>query len=406
MNLLVAAVAISASVSCEREYDTPPERFIPEGNIITLAELRNNFTLPHKFTGDTSIYAVVTTDEVNGNFFKDVYVQDATGAMLLRLTSSGGLYKGDSVRIYLKGTILQDYNGMMQLDSVDVDENIVKQATGKVIQPENVTITDLGPLYHAKLVRLQGVQFASTDTALTWADAVNLSSVNRELLDCGGNTVIVRSSGYANFAGSSLPNGNGDLIGVVGQFGSDIQLFIRDPQELTMNNVSARCQEPYLSKTFEDDNVLSGGWIIRNVIGSINWETNSQGSIFGSYYGMCSNYDAGSGNSECESWLISPSVDLSNASIPFLEFQNACNYNGSQMEVYISNNYDGVSSPTTATWTQLSPVLSSGSFAWVSSGILDITGFKTSGVYIGFKYTGSSTSGKTWEIDNVIIDEL
>ncbi len=50
-----------------------------------------------------STYGVVVGDESSGNIYKNSYVQDSTGAINLRLINPGGLYVGDSIRIYLKG---------------------------------------------------------------------------------------------------------------------------------------------------------------------------------------------------------------------------------------------------------------------------------------------------------------
>ena len=49
---------------------------------------------------------------------------------------------------------------------------------------------------------------------MTYADAVNLSTGSRLLSDCNGNTVSVRTSGYANFADDTLPSGNGSIVGI------------------------------------------------------------------------------------------------------------------------------------------------------------------------------------------------
>jgi len=73
------------------------------------------------------------------------------------------------------------------------------------------------------------------------------------------------------------------------------------------------------------------------------------------------------------------------------------------MEVLVSTDYDGISAPSTATWTTLGVNLSAGSFAWVNGGPVSLNSFLTTNVYIAFKYTGTSTSGKTWEVDDIII---
>ena len=140
--IVLGLVAILTVVACKKEFDAPPIRTLPVGEVITLKQLRAMHVqnANHKFVGDTSIYAVVTADEVSGNLYKTVYAQDDSAAIVLKLVSSGGIYIGDSIRIVLKGTFLNDYNGMVQLDSVNVDNNVVKQATQVFKTPELVTI--------------------------------------------------------------------------------------------------------------------------------------------------------------------------------------------------------------------------------------------------------------------------
>ena len=57
----------------------------------------------------------------------------------------------------------------------------------------------------------------------------------RTLEDCGGAQVLVRTSGYADFAGTSVPDGKGSFVAVVSQFQSDMQLYIRDINEVQLN---------------------------------------------------------------------------------------------------------------------------------------------------------------------------
>ena len=45
-----------------------------------------------------SIFGNVTCEETNGNFYKEVFMQDLSGAIKLKLKASGGLYIGDSIQ--------------------------------------------------------------------------------------------------------------------------------------------------------------------------------------------------------------------------------------------------------------------------------------------------------------------
>jgi hypothetical protein len=401
---VVAGLALSQT-SCKKEYDSPPIKEIPVGNVITVDSLRSMFQgTSIKFTQDYSVYGIITADETSGNLYKTIYMQDGTGAINLRLLTSGGVYQGDSVRLYLKGCVLSKYNGMIQIDSVNTDNNIIKQATGKVVVPQTVTISQINSTLQSRLIKIDDVEFSVTDAGTTYADAVNQQSANKTIEDCNGNTIIIRNSGYANFAGSLTATGKGSLIAVVGEYNGVMQLYIRNVNDVNMPG--PRCTGsvlPILYKDFEDASATSGGWTLQNVTGSVNWVSNSMGANFGSYYGQCSNYSGGS-NSACESWLISPAVDLSATTNPEFMFENACNYSGPALEVYISTNYAS-GSPGAATWTALTPALSTGGWAWINSGAINLSAYKTTNVRVAFKYTGTSTSGKTWEIDNVVIQD-
>jgi hypothetical protein len=70
----------------------------------------------------------------------------------------------------------------------------------------------------------------------------------------------------------------------------------------------------------------------------------------------------------------------------------------------ISSNYTS-GLPSTATWTPLTYTASTGGFAFVNSGNVSLSAFKTAGVTIAFKYTGTSTSGSTWEVDDIAVTE-
>jgi hypothetical protein len=410
-NLLYVFVALLVLASCDKELDSPPRRTLPTGQVLTVAQLRGLFTgNAIKFRGDSSVYAVVTADEQNGNLYKNIYVQDHTGAIQLRLMNSGGLYQGDSIRIYLPGTVLSAYNGMLQLDSVDVDNNVVKQATLVHKEPRTVTIAELNAVYapvwshplQGMLVRLHGVQFIASEAATaTWGDAVGQSTVNRNIQDCANATVLVRNSGYANFAAQRLPTGKGTFVAVMGSFGTTAQLFVRNLNEIRLD--SARCggeNLPIMAKDFEDLSISSGGWTQQNVLGNVAWTASSFGT---DKFGKITNFSGGV-NTACETWYISPSVNLSTATAPKLNFRTACNYTGANIEVLVSTDYTG-GAPSTATWTTLNPTISAGAFAWAQSGDISLGSYLAPNFRVAFKYTGSASDGKTWEVDDIRIAE-
>jgi hypothetical protein len=334
-----------------------------------------------------------------------VYVTDGQSGLNVRITASGGLYEGDSIRINLNGAILSEYNGILQLDSVDVNKSVVKLKTGVQVTPVDVTMAQVltDPTLESRLVRISNVEFSYMDVGNTFADATNQLSKNITLLECSGSSILMRTSGYSNFASATVPGGNGTVTAILGRYNADLQLYLRRTSDIVLPNSS--CQPTvYASKNFEDQNVTSGGWSVQLVNGSVNWTSNTQGAVFGSAYGQISNYIGGS-NSACETWLISPTMNLTGATAPKLSFQNAYNYSGTPLSVWVSTNYDGVSAPSTATWVQVSANLSTGAWNWVSSGDISLLSFLSSNVHVAFKYIGTGTNGSTWEIDDILIKD-
>ncbi|MFN3874631.1 MAG: DUF5689 domain-containing protein [Flavobacteriales bacterium] len=414
-SLLLGACLLA--VACEKPIDSPPERTLPVGQVLTVAELRGLFTgTAKRFRGDSSVYAVVTADEESGNLYKNVYVQDHTGAIVLRLVNSGGLYQGDSVRIYLPGTILSSYQGLLQLDSVDVDNNVVKQAVGIQKQPEPVTIAQITPAMQARLVRLDNVEFIVSEACngLTYANAATQQTVNRTLTDCTGN-IIVRNSGYSNFAGLPLPTGNGSLIAVVGQFNNDMQLFIRKVSEVQLSGPRcAPCPVPCAAVSSVSENFASAA---ANVDISLEcWQNLAQtGSRFWRGYSVSGNMAAqatafGSSNATDVAWLITPPVSYQPGMLLSFRSQRRFGVAGHDpFALFISTDFTG-GNLATATWTPVPCTYAlpgTPDQTWVDSGPIDLSAVLPAGYAgtftVGFRYTGSGTSGQT---TNFLIDDV
>ncbi|MEZ4806811.1 MAG: DUF5689 domain-containing protein [Flavobacteriales bacterium] len=418
-NVVSALALMVVAVACKKEFDSPPVRTLPVGEIMTVAQLRS-LAVPGEvrhFGGDSSVYAVVTADEENGNLYKNIYVQDHTGAIIMRLLNSGGLYQGDSIRIYLPGTILSYYRGMLQLDSVDVDNNVVKQATQVHKEPMDVTIAEITPAIQGMLVRLHDVEFALSELGNTYADAVNQATVNRMLSDCQ-NEVIVRNSGYANFAGQQLPTGNGSFVAVVGQFDDDMQLFIRDLNEVRLDSPD-RCdplptlcdpvnsvQENFATVVSNVDITNLACWNNAPQVGTRRWRGYS---VSGDLCAQATSFQSGSADI---TWLISPPVNYSpGMNLSFRTQRGFGVANHDPFALFISTDYN-ITNLATANWTPVPCAYATPSTAdqvWVASGSIDLASSLPSGYtgsfVIGFRYSGNSSSQTTnFRVDDVQIN--
>ena len=416
--ILLALFAVSLMfTSCKRKFETPPRANEPAvSSFITIDSIYQKFktyyvtptvspTQLFRFSGDVTLECTVTADEVSGNLYKTVYVQDATGGLKINLLNSGGLYTGDKIRINLNNVVLNDYGDVVQLDSVNLLKNIYKISSGNIVTPKKIMFSEINTLlgfggiykYQSQLVLLDTVEFAAGDKMETYADAVNKATKEITLVNAkigGTGTAVVRNSGYSNFASSLVPCGSGSVVVIMGQFGSTPQLTLRSIADVKLSN--GNC--PLVVKSFNNNSVTSGGWSTYNVTGTINWTTDTYNSRT---YGYISNYVGGT-NYACETWLISPPFDISSAPSPYLTFESAYNYTGPALEVYVLSNYTS-GNPNAAITGTLAPTLSSGSWNWVSSGKVSLTSYAGANKRIAFKYSGTASSGSTWEVDDIAV---
>lgn len=158
-------------------------------------------------------------------------------------------------------------------------------------------------------------------------------------------------------------------------------------------------QEILLEETFDDGTL--GVFTGYSVIGDgQEWTADS---FMDDQFAEMNGFDGGIQDNE--DWLISPALNMDAYEDEVLTFQNACNFDGPNLEVLASNDYDGSSDPNTATWTDLSgqATFSQGDYEYVNSGAIDLSAVTGTG-YIAFKYiSNASVDGKLWQVDSVVV---
>ena len=139
------------------------------------------------------------------------------------------------------------------------------------------------------------------------------------------------------------------------------------------------------------------GWTFVTVEGSKPWNVSQ---YQGNHYAYANGYNGGAN----EQWCISPGFNIHDYENVILSFRNAKNYNGPDLELKYSTNYDGVD-PTTANWWSFDFNMSPGSYTWVESGDIPISiyPYPAHDCYIAFKYTSTETEAAAWEVDDIIL---
>jgi hypothetical protein len=243
----ISLVFLTLLSSCVKEdFDTVPEKEYTvdfEANA-TIAELKELYRGSNVLVDENIIIkGVITANDESGNFYKELYLQDSTGAMNLRIDQTNMYIDypiGQLVYIKCSGLYLGTFNDVFQLGysrNVDrineafIENYIFKSDGGEPIEPKVVSITELNDEDLGMLIKLENVQFKNPDQ--TYADGDNQTDRTTVLEDCEGNELDVRNSGYATFANDDLPDGNGSIIGIHGKY-FDYQLKIRTTEEVEL----------------------------------------------------------------------------------------------------------------------------------------------------------------------------
>ena len=262
--IAVLSLTLGITACVKTEFDEPPVGGEPVTLTPnkTIAELKALHVTPggfDKITEDIIIGGEVVMDDRSGNYYKTIVIQDASGGIEIKF-NDGFLYQqyplGRTIYVRVKDLILTDYNNLTQLIGSTVEENGVlsdvglteAQARSKVVKgafattplaPKVISINDLDPSLISTYVRFEDVQFVKADTAKTFADPVTQFSLNRTFEDCSHQQMLVRTSGFSDFASRLTPTGKGYVEGVLNVYGTTYQLALRNADGAQMTGT--RC---------------------------------------------------------------------------------------------------------------------------------------------------------------------
>ena len=427
--LFVLLLTFSACV--EEDFDRPPTEGSDPGLTVTttIKELKamHTFGSTETITDDLIIKGVVIADDASGNWYKSFVLADETGGitLLVDIAESYVLFpRGREIYVKLKGLVMADYNNLIQLggyiandgslgDIVEVTDHLIKSVSRGEPVANVKTITQLSLDDVGTLIKLENVNFL--DTTGTYADAINQNSVNLDLANCNGNSILVRTSGFADFASQPVASGGGTFVGVLSIFRSDFQLLIRDLNDLDM--AGPRCNGgggidcnggtvPTVSGVDEDfENgvnnapVAINGWTNAVIKGSRSWQYKEfQGNIYVQATAFNDN------SPEMETWLVTPLIQITDQT-KILTFETAkAFYTHNGLTAWLSTDFE--CDPTMAVWSPLGGTLAgqnAADNAWIPSGDIDLSALIGQKVAIGFKYVGSGTGGQTgtFRVDNL-----
>ena len=275
--LLIFALACTLFSSCMNgDWDEPDfngaapygNNSLTEQNVITIAELRKKY--PNVFAStdqnkqideDIMIKGRITGNDVGGNIYKQVTLQDNTAAIIIAINEgglNGYLAEGSEILVDLKGLYIGGYRkqpeigapyngtsiGRMQKDIWAKHFKIVGSPDASVIQPidfNTIKDTKLMDANCGKLVTLKDVTFKEADGKATFTTGTAQGNAVNQELDGYGSKVVVRTSTYADFAAMTLPYDSEakkklkcDITGIATRYNSTWQILIRKTSDIVV----------------------------------------------------------------------------------------------------------------------------------------------------------------------------
>lgn len=266
--IMVVMMGVSALLSSCIDGDwnspdltNPPygNNTITEGTLVTISDLKSTFAneIENKgcamVTDDIQLKAVVTGNDLGGNLYKQISIQDETGALIVGINATGVfgyLPVGQELLINLKGLYIGGYGRQGQLGtlyngSIGRMENSTWQEHVRLIGKASVEKVDtlaFDPLWDMKiycgqLVKLTDVTIEGADgkTVLAPDDgsiALTSNCANRNILGYSQSNVVLRTSTYSDFANLIIPKGKVDIYGIATRYNNIWQILMRSDKDL------------------------------------------------------------------------------------------------------------------------------------------------------------------------------
>ena len=273
---------------------------------------------------------------------------------------------------------------------------------------DDISVINADPeTYKFKLVTLKGVTFQNGGTAIFAPE--DSKGQEEAITDAHGNTLVVRTSGFANFAANKLPKGKGNLTGILGRFrgnwqftirtAEDIKDFVEVPEEGGQGGET----QPGVTETVFEETFATG-------VGTFTIENKEMASALTFVWKHDNFKNPGYMKASAfkdnvsyasDGWLISPEIDLTAANAATLTFDHAINKGD---VAYVKTNHlVNVSKDNGQTWNALSGVSYPAGNSWEFSGSGDVnlSAYVGSKIKIAFQYKSSDGVSDTWEVKNV-----
>ena len=270
---MLALTACLLSGCMDGNWDDPTElnsrgnKAIVESNVISIAQLKSQYknyiTTDYrdgksytKITSDIQIKGVVTGNDIEGNLYNEISLQDETGAIIIAI-SEGGIWGylpiGTEIVVDLKDLYIGNYGLQAQIGVpyTNASGNTYVSRMSKLLWNSHFKLTgntkSIDPVTFnnstwdnfndgAKLATIKNVRFDVPNDTTTFASP-NSGAGSKSIYFKGiDKSVMVYTSNYADFAATYVPTGKVNVTGIVITYNRYKEFIIRSIDDVQPAN--------------------------------------------------------------------------------------------------------------------------------------------------------------------------
>lgn len=344
--LAAVALAVSATVmsGCDEDLAVPPLS-VPQSNWkanTKIADFKaqywsadNNYCTQVGQTADGEdiiLSGIVVANDEGGNIYQNIMIQDETGALCIAtlldsnnglknlyakykvgeqvFVNATGLYAGKYAGLFQLGAA-GDYNGTPETSKMTAADFMAHTSLNGLPEPSKVvttvmTIAEINAMtsvedqqkWQSQPVRVNGVSWIGGGTT-TWGDqGSSTTGIDRYLIDAEGNRLLVRNSNKSDFCDQLLPEGHGDVKGVLSYYNGKWQFVFQLPTDCIdfggesyapVVTGDGTAENPFPASAVTAGAEGSGVWVTGYIVGWISGQVLESGANFNSSATVASN---------------------------------------------------------------------------------------------------------------------
>ena len=277
-NILMLAVCTLLASCMADSFDAPSTTAdkvfgnpsLTEKNVISIADLKSTYSSVisnngmKQITDEIQIKGTVIGNDIEGNIYNEVFIDDGTGAFIICI-AQGGIYGflpvGQEILVDLKDLYIGAYGQQGEIgtpytsasgstyvsrmsrflwnDHFKLIGSNPSSVTPEEFDQSRVSNASYLESHCGKLMTLKGVELQAADGKATFAPddgsvPLTANCANRNFKGINSNQLVLRTSTFADFASNVMPEGKVNVTGIFTRYRNTWQILMRSINDIEL----------------------------------------------------------------------------------------------------------------------------------------------------------------------------